>query len=899
MQRRILNFFILLSFISATNSHILADDYNWQPVLKDHLGENLKYISNVDKEKMLEEEGEISTSLSEVRESIFSLFNAINNVEKYRPKPTEQYYDIARRKKYNDLIQAMLTFLNGKEKGNKILDKNTIESLEILRGGNFIDKICLYFNLDKLKEDKITLGEEEAIRRYTDDISLDKIFFLSKILNYQRDNHALVENRQILELLCEDPNILESLFQNLQQMKQTQEFLLLFNDQISFLNQCGFSDIEFEDCLDNFGYIDNDNIKEIIEYGQDTSIRERNNINFYGNKRENAQQYSWELLDWINPLSYISWYLRKNKRMHVFFDVLHMKKIIGGVLFILVFKHITRYNSSPVIKKISDVITVTILFDFIFRFMPSIKNCTIFALLIALVFCFVKEEANIIALCILTMLFLFLKFFCGIDKPNLYDEYSNKVESAPTNQDNAFVRIENEKAPQNEQGMGQNQHLDNAEENLEDQRGSLSVAFIIENFITLLSSLLQGIIPFLERVCEHIIKYWGFIAIVLFVPAFIIFIIWLSQNEILYKNSLHKYLCKNLEQRTLYTARKYVQNMRSFYNTIKKNTSLYNKLRRRLKTCYFLFDKDAEEKLTEKQAFILTMLGENDDEIYPEDIVKFFALFDQEIKSTFKKAISEIYDISTYVNSAHLVSTKRYCIARFIKGDSNYICMKSMLHPYLTEGIKNNVVLGERSKYKYRNMLFTGSNRSGKTTFIAAVALNVLLAHVFGIAFCEECILTPFDKIIAIFNYETDINDQQSKFSNEIKILRQLLSYLDENKDLKILFASDEQFSSTDPETANYLMSCFISSIYLQKNITSLNSTHLALPRKLAVLFQDSLGVCNVSLKTIIEEDGNINFKRTLISRNGIMIGEQLARNMGFFDHLDPNFVQGLKKIKY
>ena len=558
MQRRILNFFILLSFISATNSHILADDYNWQPVLKDHLGENLKYISNVDKEKMLEEEGEISTSLSEVRESIFSLFNAINNVEKYRPKPTEQYYDIARRKKYNNLIQAMLTFLNGKEKGNKILDKNTIESLEILRGGNFIDKICLYFNLDKLKEDKITLGEEEAIRRYTDDISLDKVFFLSKILNYQRDNHALVENRQILELLCEDPNILESLFQNLQQMKQTQEFLLLFNDQISFLNQCGFSDIEFEDCLDNFGYIDNDNIKEIIEYGQDTSIRERNNINFYGNKRENAHQYSWELLDWINPLSYISWYLRKNKRMHVFFDVLHMKKIIGGVLFILVFKHITRYNSSPVVKKISDVITVTILFDFIFRFMPSIKNCTIFALLIALVFCFVKEEANIIALCILTMLFLFLKFFCGIDKPDLWDNYNNSVKSNETPYEDAFWRVENESAQQNAQGMGQNQHFqDNAGENLEDQRRSLSVAFIIENFITFLSSLLQGIIPFLKRICEHIIKYWGFIAIVLFVPAFIIFMIWLSQNEILYKNSLHKYLCKNLEQRTLYTARKY------------------------------------------------------------------------------------------------------------------------------------------------------------------------------------------------------------------------------------------------------------------------------------------------------------------------------------------------------
>ena len=910
MQRRILKYFILFVSVTLTANSIIAEDYSWKPVLENRWDANSKYISDIDKKKKLVEEDEFREAQSEVSEGIFSQYKIISNIEKNRKKPSEQYLNIAKSEKYNNLLRAMLGFVKGKEKRNKILDKSTIDGLEILREGNFIDKICLHFNLDKLEEDKTIYGEEEAVRRYTEDISLDKLFFLTKILNYQRDNHALVENRQILELLCEDCDVMESLFQNLQEMKQAQDFLLLFNDQISFLNQCGFSDIEFEDCLQNFGYIQSDYTKKIIEYGQDTSIREYNNINFYQNKQKKDKIYTWGFFDWINPFAYIGWNFRHYKKIHLFFNVLHMKKMFFSLMLFLCFKFLlSRWGDGALKKKILDVIMFTSLFDFIFSFLPNInKDPFLPSLLSGLLLSFKVEVPFILIYLILSIIKYFASFF--LLNPDDTLEKKNTAEKELLQEILASCNNEKEQNINSTDNVNQTQNQPEIRNN---QPGpQIQETDFVDLFITFISDGLNFIYIKLEKFVDEIdiknifnecynkIKdYFQYVAVGLAVLAFGAFLLYLFFLESRYKNTLHRYICKNLKQRTLYNARKYFNNMRSFYNTIKKNTSLYSKLKRRLKTCYLLFDKSAREKLTKKQESVLTILDMSDNDITEEEIVMFFALFDNEVKSTFKNAIREIYDISTYVNSAHLVSTKRYCIARFIKGDSNYIRMKSMLHPYLTEGIKNNVELGEKSRYRYRNMLFTGSNRSGKTTFIAAVALNVLLAHVFGIAFCEECILTPFDKIIAIFNYETDINDQQSKFSNEIKILRSLLSYLNENKDLKILFASDEQFSSTDPETANYLMSCFISSIYLQKNITSLNSTHLALPRKLAVLFQDSLGVCNVSLKTIIEENGNINFKRTLINRNGIMIGEQLAKNMGFFEHLDSNFVQRLKNIKY
>lgn len=913
MQRRIFEYFILFASVVLTCNSILAEEYSWKPILESRWNANSKYIPDVDKEKKIAEEDELRAAHAEVREGIFSLYRFCMHTEKNRKKPSEQYYNFAKREKYNNLLQAMLGFVKGKEKGNKMLDKSTIDGLEILRSSNFIDKICLYFDLDKLEEDKEIYGEEEAIRRYTEDISLDKLFFLAKILNYQRDNYALVESRQILELLCEDCELSEDLFKNLQEMKQAQDFLLLFNDQISFLNQCGFSDIEFEDCLNNFGYVDNENFKKIIEYGLDTSFREYKNVNFCENRRKDSSIYTWGTLDWLNPFAYIGWYFRRYKKIHVLFNVLNIKKILFSITLTLIIKFLLSGNNVYV-NKITDIAMLTTLFDFIFRFLPSIKYPFLFSLVSGLLTSFIQQTSALFIFLIAEVICFIAKFLClgpaqDNNPGNNMDDllHFNPAEAMRRKQEQD-KRDKEDNSPQagnaapplpnaiNNQGQGEEQA----------PQPSMGIIFAIVwqmvasvSVEEILSFAFETVLHFASSFIGLIKEYWHYalLGVLGLIVLGIISVVYMLESG--YDNALFSYVCKNLKQKTLYNARKYVNNMRSFYKTIKKNTFLYSKLKRRLKTCYLLFDENAKEKLTEKQQFIFTVLEMDDEDITKEEVVKFFALFDEEVRSIFKKAISEIYDVSTYVNSAHLVSTKIYCIARFIKGDSNYIRMKLMLHPYLTKGIKNNVELGEKSRYGYRNLLFTGSNRSGKTTFIAAVALNVLLAHVFGIAFCEECILTPFDKIIAIFNYETDINDQQSKFSNEIKILRQLLSYLDENKHLKILFASDEQFSSTDPETANYLMSCFISSIYLQKNITSLNSTHLALPRQLAVLYPDLLNVGNVSLKTIIEWDGNIDFTRKLISCNGIMIGEQLARNMGFFEHLDPNFVKTLKNIKY
>ena len=116
MQRRILKYFILFASVVLTCNSILAEEYSWKPILESRWNANSKYISDVDKEKKTAEEDELRAAHSEVKEGFLSLYRAAMNIEKYRKKPSEEYYNFAKSEKYNNLLQTMLGFVKGKEK---------------------------------------------------------------------------------------------------------------------------------------------------------------------------------------------------------------------------------------------------------------------------------------------------------------------------------------------------------------------------------------------------------------------------------------------------------------------------------------------------------------------------------------------------------------------------------------------------------------------------------------------------------------------------------------------------------------------------------------------------------------------------------------------------------------
>ncbi|HBQ93885.1 MAG TPA: DNA mismatch repair protein MutS, partial [Sulfobacillus sp.] len=98
-------------------------------------------------------------------------------------------------------------------------------------------------------------------------------------------------------------------------------------------------------------------------------------------------------------------------------------------------------------------------------------------------------------------------------------------------------------------------------------------------------------------------------------------------------------------------------------------------------------------------------------------------------------------------------------------------------HPILetmtTQFVPSSVSLPE----DLRVMLITGPNMGGKSTFMRALALNVILAHIGAPVACEELTLPIFSGIYARIGADDDIYRGQSTFMVEMEemawILRQ------------------------------------------------------------------------------------------------------------------------------
>ncbi len=105
-----------------------------------------------------------------------------------------------------------------------------------------------------------------------------------------------------------------------------------------------------------------------------------------------------------------------------------------------------------------------------------------------------------------------------------------------------------------------------------------------------------------------------------------------------------------------------------------------------------------------------------------------------------------------------------YCTPEFAKVDS--ITMKNLYHPLLTEPVTNDATLD-------KNTIVTGSNASGKSTFIKAVAINTILSQTIYTCtadrFCYAIAYTVSSMAIS-----DDITTGDSYFVSEIKSLKRI-----------------------------------------------------------------------------------------------------------------------------
>lgn len=156
-----------------------------------------------------------------------------------------------------------------------------------------------------------------------------------------------------------------------------------------------------------------------------------------------------------------------------------------------------------------------------------------------------------------------------------------------------------------------------------------------------------------------------------------------------------------------------------------------------------------------------------------------------------KEELYKIYDIVSKIDFAlsiayYRASLKEYSIPEFTQNEE--VELENAYHPLIEEPVKNSIVIKN-------NIIFTGSNASGKSTFIKAIALNCILAQSLNTALCTSY-KSKISKVMTSMAVRDDVVSGDSYFIAEIKSLKRLIDSL--NDDVRVLAFVDEILKGTN-----------------------------------------------------------------------------------------------------
>lgn len=153
--------------------------------------------------------------------------------------------------------------------------------------------------------------------------------------------------------------------------------------------------------------------------------------------------------------------------------------------------------------------------------------------------------------------------------------------------------------------------------------------------------------------------------------------------------------------------------------------------------------------------------------------------------------------------------------------------------------------------------LITGSNMSGKSTFLRTVGLNSVLA-LMGAPVCAKFMEIGELKVFTSMRTQDDLEESVSSFYAELKRLRQLINQIDENR--PTLFMIDEVLKGTNSEDRHKGASALITQLN-KTNAFGFVSTHDIV---LGNMTNELSGVKNYSFNsTITGNEIDFNYKLT------------------------------------
>lgn len=197
-----------------------------------------------------------------------------------------------------------------------------------------------------------------------------------------------------------------------------------------------------------------------------------------------------------------------------------------------------------------------------------------------------------------------------------------------------------------------------------------------------------------------------------------------------------------------------------------------------------------EKKLDSEIGFLVTYLADLIKITFNLEYILFYSFIDSIIVK--RKDIKALFEFIGEVDSAIAIASVKssgltVCTPQFI--DKKQIRAEGLIHPLIADCVPNDIHLIEKS------MLLTGSNMSGKTTYIRTVALNSILAQTFNFCFATQY-QAPFFKLYSSIRIADDVLESKSYYLEEVLTVKALIDAA--QNETPCLFILDEIFKGTN-----------------------------------------------------------------------------------------------------
>lgn len=157
------------------------------------------------------------------------------------------------------------------------------------------------------------------------------------------------------------------------------------------------------------------------------------------------------------------------------------------------------------------------------------------------------------------------------------------------------------------------------------------------------------------------------------------------------------------------------------------------------------------------------------------DLLKFNSML-EEIKRNvgeIDKLVENIGVLDALISVASFrESLPFYSLPKLEETDKAFIEVKNVYHPLIAEPVANSIT-------EDRNVLITGSNASGKSTFLKTVAINAILAQTIYTS-VSTFYRASFYQIYSSMSLKDNLQGNESYYIVEIKALKRILNHADE-----------------------------------------------------------------------------------------------------------------------